>query len=184
MRKIVFFLLMLFSVFVLADRTQMVYLDPFQDGKIAPIYTIEKTVEGKCYTSIADPKENAWRCFDDSGVVYDPCFSKNVDRNTLACFKSPWDQSAVELKTELPYIRVYKKQSLDHYSPWGIELSNGVKCSLSVGASTEINQERIAYVCEQGTYIIDDIHHEKNFMAALWQHGEYMDWVRVAKAWY
>lgn len=183
MKRICLVFVFLFS-FAIAAETKIAYVAPFQDGVVDPAYSIQKSVEGKCYSSINNPRGDAWRCTDTAGVVYDPCFSKKKDRNILACLTSPWDKKMVELKAPLPYIRVYRQESPEHYQPWGLELSNGIKCSLATGATTEINHESVSYLCEKDTAIIGGIHREKNRWVASWKHGYFTDWMNIATAWY
>lgn len=130
-----------------AARTEVIFFEPngFSGNQ----------ENGACWTSsIATPREGAWRCMTQSSRIYDPCFSHSLDSESVICNPVPWDNRKgfrMILTEPLPKF-VEPVQS----HPWYFELEDGTVCFfLSTGTSifTQID-DWIPYGCEDGWVII------------------------------
>lgn len=102
---------------------------------------------GSCFTtSIAVPVAGVFRCLAGNTIL-DPCFASVHESSpaTVTCFADPWSEGAtVHLAASLPeYAPV-----LTAGDPWGIELTNGVRCVSITGTVPSFGAVNLTYRCD------------------------------------
>jgi len=136
---------------------------------------VSATVEATSCVGASDAIGEAYRCFGTNHHVYDPCWydihaPPFVD---FECLAHPWDSAVVRLHggfiEALPPGRVST-------IPWGLELVDGNRCVLSLGANSLVNGIPVRWTCGRGVELLADLnqHH------ARWRVTE----VRVTRASY
>lgn len=105
--------------------------------------TSEKVSDG-CDPSLILSREDAYRCFADSGAILDPCFTAE---GGLVCPDSPFLKSYTFALTPDELQPAYTPSS--NGNPWGIELQNGQECVLAGGGTDSREGMRLNYFCEE-----------------------------------
>ncbi|GCE30698.1 hypothetical protein KDA_61820 [Dictyobacter alpinus] len=107
---------------------------------------------GDCWvTSLAAPRNDAWRCMVDS-VIYDPCFSSPAQKDFVLCDASPAGNTngiKVKLTSPLPASTAENGDG----KPWVLHLSNGAYCTFMTGATSLVGDERVNYACTDNALI-------------------------------
>lgn len=109
-------------------------------------------IASDCQESNISDRADAFRCFAESGDIYDPCFWETVG---LICPDSPWSKVyALGVTDSNPPIEI-KAEAVG--LPWGIELVNGLQCSQMGGGTDAIGNLRMNYACDDdSTYLWGD----------------------------
>ena len=126
----------------------------------------EEIIGGSCDPSSAVSRPNAWRCSAD--MIYDPCFSEADGGAEVICGTSaPWDAMGVRviLDEPLPTTQVGEDAS----KVWGIELSDGTRCSWLGGATVTVEGARVNYECGDDWFIVGSLRVEPPWIARLVQ---------------
>jgi hypothetical protein len=132
--------------------TTVVHVSPVDSkGNLLAGYTISHDRGGASCEAGSEETGNAYRCFT-SKFVYDPCWVAS-GRAQVICPAAPWSFKAVRLEVTKGFDNVgYSKRSA--ITPWGVQLTNGVQCSLIAGASGAVNGKRINYGCQHAKYVL------------------------------
>ena len=150
------------------DTTEESTTEAAQDVTLTEVIEYVPTVptgdaqDGSCWTSsIAVPREGAWRCTVDSSIS-DPCFALPDDPNAVVCDPNPATGDPgfkMNLTEPLPAPDL-GDGSADFLknNGWMIELADGMVCSFFTGATAPVNGKRISYGCTKEYSIIGDLH--------------------------
>jgi hypothetical protein len=143
----------LFPSLAYAQATQIIIYQAFtQANALNPHLIVAQRYKGNCSSpSVAVPGRNdTWQC-QACNMTFDPCFQDDV---YVVCTVSPWSDKVAVLQLNTPLNKSTKKKINLKSEPWGIELTNGARCTFLTGASTMIANERINYSCNPYVYSI------------------------------
>jgi len=135
-------------------ETQINMVQPVHQSRLKPVYIVDDVVTGTCSASLADPRPDAWRCYA-SNEVYDPCFK--MDKKDLICMQSPWVTNVTKVTAANALISENKDFNALTASPWALTLVDGSECIVSTGATKMINEQRVNYSCNDGSFILGSI---------------------------
>ena len=145
---------------------------------------------GSCWTiSIAAPREGAWRCASQTGGILDPCFSHELDQESVICNPAPWaGRSGFRLILTEP-LPIFEPPT--GTSAWYFELEDGTTCFFLSTGTTIFTQiaEPILYGCDDGEVILDvpnvDVvwTAEKARLSADYARVEVSEIVNIRKVW-
>lgn len=136
---------------------------PSAEGR--PIHTsvvlFEPTIpaevqEGSCFSSsIAAPREGAWRCMVGN-AIHDPCFTA-ADGATLVCGADPIEGTeGFQLKLTEPLPAAEIPADLPPMA-WLLRLSDGSICNFATGATGAVGDKRANYLCSDQSVILGDL---------------------------
>lgn len=172
--------------------TQVRYYQPFPlfvrpEPRLAPGLKVTSSRCGKCIAlSLADmARLDAFRCFARNQVL-DPCFpDSNIRMFSMACANSPWSRDVTIVRLQSPMFPPRRSVS-SRALPWGLELSNGDRCTHISGVGPPSVAGMTAYyVCIRG-YALGDV----NRRSAIWtisslaSRSHQVDRESIAIAWY
>jgi hypothetical protein len=131
------------------------------------------TARGMCLVeSLTDPSPDAYRCFADNHMIYDPCFA-GFPGAPLLCVEAPWSAQRIRfiarriqfvdragvitlnLSGTQPYPAIVARYldrseaAAEKDPPWALQLSNGARCVFDAGQNPEVEGERLNYSCGQ-----------------------------------
>ena len=143
--------LAVFQVASAAQSTRVVMYAPFGPGGLHSGYTVTAKMHGDCWTgSIASQRPDAWRCMVTNSI-YDPCFS-NAALSSVACPSDAFSKRVVLILLDKP-IPVHDRNT-GSPSPWALMLSNGARCYMATGATSEVGGMRLNYECSSKGWIL------------------------------
>jgi hypothetical protein len=138
-------------------------------GTLSPgIQVLRRLSGGSCFALGTNPdvliadgnNENAWRCTNAQGMIYDPCFAPPEASNVteVACAATPVSGvaatpiSGIDLldmsKPLLSSSTGFKSSSVQ---PWILVLSNGDQCEVIQGTASNLGNVFLYYGCTNGT---------------------------------
>jgi hypothetical protein len=142
-----------------AQGTLLQLFAPYRPGGLVSGLRVEGQVNGYCSggseTLLGRP--DAWRCMANNRI-YDPCFAADsTDTAPLACTDDPWSGAVtlLTLTAPLPRDRANTAAGTTR-NPWALQLANGARCQLIIGASATVAGMRIGAACSDGTQIVGD----------------------------
>jgi hypothetical protein len=156
-------------------------------GKLATGYTITRHLShGNCETG-SEATGNAYRCFTGKKVL-DPCWVTD-SKTVVDCLAEPWQTTLVQLKVTKGYLN-YGGLGDSSFLPWGVQLTNGIKCLRVQGAAAPIDGMPETYDCHKSKTVLagDVIKHGKVWKIASAKHT-HSGWkqtgrVVLATAWF
>jgi hypothetical protein len=119
-------------------RTHIVVIDPVARVGLAAGYRVVRTdrIRGdiECTRAETD-RGDLYRCFDPRLGARDPCWLDPADgtRHTAVCPISPWSHHLIRERLQRPLIRL-RPRKIDRARPWGLQLANGQRAALFLGA--------------------------------------------------
>jgi hypothetical protein len=129
-------------------------------GQLAPGYTVTQTLtaeaqspvpgaSGGCNTG-SDVGGAQYRCFGVSGGVYDPCWAEGPAATAVSvlCLARPWATTTVRMRLSGP---LEPLPPPDPVAPWGLQLSNGLRCVALQGSHGSFNGRAVDYYCGERT---------------------------------
>ncbi len=132
-----------------AQTTRLTVYRPFALGKLAPGFTIAKTVKGSCFSgSSADQRTDAWRCFIGN-FINDPCFS-SPGRSYVLCPAdgTPFGTRLIRINLTKPLPRGFANHgAAGQGDPWAVKLAGGKVCTFLTGATFVYHGQRVNYGC-------------------------------------
>lgn len=133
--------------------TRVVLFNPFGVGSLRTGLAVSERVTGSCWIqSLSSQRADAWRCMAGN-EIHDPCFSGSF-KEEVACADGPFARSVVLIRLDKPLPS--RAGSSPMGTPWGLELSNGMKCGFVTGGTFVVAGMRANYGCEHGGWIIGD----------------------------
>jgi hypothetical protein len=133
-----------------ADPTVKV-IAPVLAGRIAPGYTASSQRSGYCQSPDRGQGINlSYRCFSGNRI-YETCLAAPaIGRGVVACINSPWSHHLQLLRTRQRF-RPSAQPVPTGGVPWGIRLSNGVRCTNLIDVMHGYFHHRwINYSCGNG----------------------------------
>jgi hypothetical protein len=120
-------------------------------GRLAPGYTVSATVTASPGSASAsgcssgsEALAGAYRCFGNNNFIYDPCWAEGPAPSSVLCPARPWSTSVVRVRLSGP---LEPPSTPEPGSPWGLRLSNGLKCVAAQGAHDSFNGKVVDYAC-------------------------------------
>jgi hypothetical protein len=175
------------------QATNLRIYTPFQSaGGLVIGVAISGQSSGSCSAaSVASPtRPDAYRC-TAGNVILDPCFASLNDRAPLACSRDPWSANATLLTLKQALPSNTKLAAADaHYGqtpPWAVELANGQRCTLLMGATAPVAGLRINYGCPDGGIVAGGIDRTLPLWRVFYQSANRslsLSQVGVSVAWY
>lgn len=187
MSRIFFFTVAIMSpALAFAADTALNLYRPFAETtKHVPV-TIESTQKGSCrQQSERIKREDAWHCVSESGVTYDPCFSKRFGpNNRVVCPQSPWIGNSVQLELNQPLDeRNMVMLDMSRTMPWAIELKNGERC-LSVAPYQTRDGLPVNYRCMNGAELVGEAHRCSPVWTILMHDASGISMAELSSAWF
>lgn len=137
-----------------ADVTQRVLYAPWIDGDtLSPSLHIARTIKGFCWTqSDSTPRDDAYRCMQNSGWIYDPCFSDDSQKSVVCPTPSPVNVTSIQLGKPLPEPEAASTEGQATSGPtvWLIDLADGDDCYRISAASYSPAGMPLTYTCKNG----------------------------------
>jgi hypothetical protein len=153
---------------VSATHTEKV--DPFAAG-----WTIRSTDLGSCFSdSTSSKRPNAYRCYQGTNYVRDPCFSSPSSSATVRCVETPWSRKAEEVRLTKPLPAIGQGLEL----VWAVALANGARCFIWPDAPDVFYGHRVGWTCTKGE-AAQGLHSGTTWWA-LWQPTSGVPWTHVA----
>jgi hypothetical protein len=134
--------------------TNVVNYQPWTATGLASGISESHSVVGNCWTtSIAVPRNDAYRCMNDNSEIYDPCFaSTSPSEGAVACpFPGPSAVTLIRLNQPLPPSNSTQSGTGDNSAlPWLLVLVDGQQCNTITGTTELINGMPSSYSCPNG----------------------------------
>ena len=137
-----------------STATQRILYAPWIYGdKLSPSLQVAHTIKGTCFTqSAGSMRYDAYRCINDNGILYDPCFSDDSQKFVACPIPSPADITLIRLEKPLP---VPDKESPETQvtsssGVWLVELADGTYCYRIAAASYSPGGMLLTYGCKDG----------------------------------
>jgi hypothetical protein len=125
-------------------------------GKIAQDVRIGSDASGECFNpSLVNFRVNVWRCITSRSKIEDPCWP--LSRFEVLCAprgpSTPLDRVRLShpLPLRFPDSPTFPKR------PWALELADGAQCIWNSGASVAVTGEHVAYTCDNGDQVINEL---------------------------
>lgn len=145
-------------------RTRELFVRPWDgEGNLLPKYVVTDRSKAKCITTVVASDPDALRCFTETSLVLDPCWTKSG--GVAVCLDDPWSTSVfmVEIKA------VEQNPSHANDSPWALELQNDVRCLFMGGTGDIVAGMRVNYQCMKGGQYVGDVVGQPNRDTQPWQ---------------
>jgi hypothetical protein len=164
-------------------ETEVRVVAPYTYGdKLSPELRVKRRASGECFgSSAAALRPDAFRCSVESEII-DPCFSGGP-LGQVACPDAPWSRQ-VTLITLNQALRDPFDTDLDPAAkPWGLELEDGRRCELLLGATSTIAGERVNYACGNDLYLVGEPNRSTRVWRIFLHEPKVLTQVRVRTAW-
>ena len=129
-----------------ASPTRVVHVRPVDaSGHLAAGYLVQQVAPGACSPG-SEVATSAYRCDGTANhVVYDPCWAEGSPAKSVLCLSSSWSTTPTRLTlsgtlTALP-------PPGPAVVPWGLQLANGLMCTVFQGAHDQFNGRIVDYYC-------------------------------------
>lgn len=186
MKKLVLWAILFISTASFAENETSVRLyRPFTAGVQQPGIQVAKVLTGYCdMQSEVMPREDAWRCTNDS-QTFDPCFIKpGKDKTHLYCPETPWTESTIQINTKQQVSNDgFRPIDMAKGKPWAIEMQGGQHC-LAVEESEYIDHQPVSYVCQGGEYLLGQLQRCKSAWSVLWSNGSMIEERKINEVWF
>jgi hypothetical protein len=123
-------------------------------GDITPVNTESGgTCSGASDFDVND--QFAWRCTDQSGALFDPCFapgatSPMADVTEVACADNPWSEVTLITLSQPLTSSSWGTPTDGLRHPWALQLVNGDKCGLIEGTGSVVGGVVLNFGCTYG----------------------------------
>ena len=116
------------------------------DANGDPLVSAFTESAGACNTeSFKSSRADAWRCFANGALIFDPCFENPLFEREVLCVGSPWAREGVLLRTSIDESNHGNRPG---GRPWAVVLANGKRCTfLSGGTGVGPGGHRLNYAC-------------------------------------
>jgi hypothetical protein len=133
-------------------KTKVIRYDPFTASgaikqRLQPRYT-----GGNCwFSSLTDPRDDAWRCMHGN-LIEDPCFESPRYDDWVVCPRSPWSRRVIVIRSRL---RQSDRAPSGRWFPWALTTTTGRwHCVLVAGATGVFRGKRANYACANGWWLL------------------------------
>jgi hypothetical protein len=176
---------------IVVTQTQVVVIKPVDASGLAAPYNRGASVVGSCLgpSLVTTSRADAWRCaVNGTGDILDPCFSHGTDRQpALFCFRQPWITNVTLMVPSAP-LPDGRPDSGDPTTPhpWGIELADGVRCSIETESMPLIEGQRVSATCTDGRNTIGDVDRSQHAWSILvvQNRTSQPQRIQIIRAWY
>jgi hypothetical protein len=124
-------------------------------GRLAAGYSVTATVKadpgsatGGC-SSGSEVAAAAYRCFGNNHFIYDPCWAEGPAHTSVLCPDEPWSATMTRIRLSGALEPPPAPEPAD---PWGLQLSNGLRCAAVEGAHDSFNGKVVDYACGDFQY--------------------------------
>lgn len=145
------------------SRTEVVHWSPFDSSShIKSALVVKRLRAGNCVPGSEAVGDVAYRCGSGHFVI-DPCWRDGPNRTEfVVCADDPWATSVVRFRVPRLLLRAgvtFGRAPV--VPPWGIELTNGDRCTLLQGAHDALPKREgglvVDYRCRSGIVLLRDI---------------------------
>lgn len=178
---------LIFAVAATAPKTTAVVYNPWSSTDLKHGFTVVARVKGSCWTNaLTTDRPDAWRCMVGNDI-YDPCFAGS-SHSVVACAGDPFNKRVllVTLTKPLPHGSDPTTRWLQPKGePWGVQLTNGEKCSFATGATDVAQGMRMNYECKGNDFIVGFPNRSEPVWTAhliVWPNKSHLKTVEIAAA--
>jgi len=145
-----------------APATKVVEFEAYDGyGRLAYGLTVTERAKGHCSGSLTTVRPDAWRCFTNESMIYDPCFTVSPAAKQVACPLSYFQHTVAVVTLTEPSVwptgqdaREVKALRPPDFEPWALALSGGATCWFASGATFAVGQLRANYVCSHDVWVV------------------------------